>query len=189
MSVNDMSGWHGRLDPADGPKALRWHQVVKPLVGGATGIALLGFACDEGVRRNGGRVGAKKGPRAIRQALANLAWPRGQTPVFDAGDIVCADGDLDRTQGELGQTVAELLNRGCRAFVLGGGHEASWGSYSGLAAAADPGVRVGVINLDAHLDLPADWPPTSGTSFSPIAAWCKGNGRDLPYLCLGASAA
>ena len=35
-----------------------------------TGV-IVGFACDEGVRRNQGRVGAKLGPTALRQALAN----------------------------------------------------------------------------------------------------------------------
>jgi formiminoglutamase len=189
MAQADMTVWKGRTDPADGPKALRWHQMVKPHVSKAAGIALLGFACDEGVRRVGGRVGAKKGPRAIRQALANLAWPRGQTPVFDAGDITCPDGGLDRAHAEQTQAVAELLNHGSRVFVLGGGHEAAWGSYSGLAAAADAAVKVGVINVDAHLDLRSDWPPTSGTSFNHIAEWCRENGREFHYLCLGASEA
>ena len=55
---------------------------------------LIGFACDEGVRRNGGRVGAKDGPRAIRAALANLAWHQ------DVPGVRCRrrrlhDGDLE----------------------------------------------------------------------------------------------
>ena len=36
------------------------------------GAVLIGFPCDEGVRRNGGRVGAAAGPAALRAALANL---------------------------------------------------------------------------------------------------------------------
>ena len=65
--------WTGRIDPeAD---ALRWHQCIQPLAADSTpGIALLGFACDEGVRRNQGRVGAAEGPVALRRALANVAW-------------------------------------------------------------------------------------------------------------------
>src|SRR5689334_24141000 len=122
MSANDMSGWHGRLDPADGPKALRWHQMIKPVVSGAKGIALLGFACDEGVRRNGGRVGAKDGPRAIRQALANLAW-HPWCAVYEAGDVSCSDGELEQAQAELAYRVASVLRGGHRVLVLGGGHE------------------------------------------------------------------
>ena len=106
MPGPDMSVWTGRVDTADGPNALRWHQMVKPLaVDSPPGIALIGFACDEGVRRNGGRVGAKDGPRAIRQALANLAWHR-EHPVYDAGDVVCADSDLEGAQFRLAEAVA-----------------------------------------------------------------------------------
>ena len=37
-------------------------------------VALLGYACDEGVRRNKGRIGAAQGPDAIRKQLARLAY-------------------------------------------------------------------------------------------------------------------
>lgn len=33
----------------------------------------MGFACDEGVKRNAGRPGAAGGPDALRKALANMA--------------------------------------------------------------------------------------------------------------------
>ena len=55
----DMSLWQGRQDPEDGELALRWHDKVQPWAAGAqeaAGVVLLGFACDEGVRRNKGRV-------------------------------------------------------------------------------------------------------------------------------------
>jgi formiminoglutamase len=70
MPEPDMSVWTGRVDTADGPNALRWHQMVKPLAADSPpGIVLIGFACDEGVRRNGGRVGAKDGPRVAPGAV------------------------------------------------------------------------------------------------------------------------
>src|SRR3546814_12115303 len=54
-----MNDWHGRVDSVDDPEAFRWHQVVRAVEpDSAAGIALIGFACDEGVRRNGGRQGA-----------------------------------------------------------------------------------------------------------------------------------
>ena len=106
MPTPDMSVWTGRVDAADGPRALRWHQMMKPLTAGAPpGIALVGFACDEGVRRNGGRVGAKDGPRAIRAALANLAWHQ-EYPVYDAGDVRCDSGDMEGAQSRLAGVVA-----------------------------------------------------------------------------------
>jgi len=187
MPTPDMSVWTGRVDAADGPRALRWHQMVKPLTPDARpGIVLLGFACDEGVRRNGGRVGAKDGPRAIRSALANLAW-RQETSIFDAGDVSCEDGELEAAQDRLAEAVAGIIADGHRPLILGGGHETAWGTFQGIVA-AKPDARVGVINIDAHLDLRADRPATSGTPFHQISEWCRENGAEFRYLCLGYSA-
>lgn len=184
MPTPDMSVWTGRVDAADGPRALRWHQMVKPPTPDAPPVvALVGFACDEGVRRNGGRVGAKDGPRAIRQALANLAWHQ-DTPVYDAGDVRCDDTDMEAAQSRLAEAVAGIIAAGHRPLVLGGGHETAWGTFQGIVA-AKPNASVGVINIDAHLDLRADQPGNSGTPFRQIADWCAANGRPFRYLCLG----
>ena len=186
MPTPDMSLWTGRVDIADGPNALRWHQMVKPFTPNSPpGVVLIGFACDEGVRRNGGRVGAKDGPRAIRQALANLAWHQHQ-PVYDAGDIRCDDGDMEGAQSRLAEVVAEAIGAGHRPLILGGGHETAWGTFQGIVA-AKPEATVGVINIDAHLDLRADEPGNSGTPFYQIAKWCERNDRKFHYLCIGAA--
>jgi formiminoglutamase len=183
-----MSLWTGRVDTADGPNAPRWHQKVQPLVGDSPpGIVLIGFACDEGVRRNGGRVGAKDGPRAIRAALGNFAWHQ-SVPVYDAGDVRCDDGDMERAQARLAEAVAGAIDAGHRPLVLGGGHETAWGTFQGVMA-TEPNVDVGVINLDAHLDLRADEPGNSGTPFNQMAKWCEANGRKFSYLCVGGSMA
>ena len=184
MPEPDMSVWSGRIDVADGPNALRWHQKVMPLTPGAPpGIALIGFACDEGVRRNGGRVGAKDGPVAIRRTLANLAWHQHQ-PVYDAGDVRCDDGEMEGAQTRLAELVSHAIKGGHRPLVLGGGHETAWGTFQGIVA-AKPKATVGVINIDAHLDLRADEPGNSGTPFNQIAKWCAANGRPFHYLCVG----
>lgn len=183
-----MSVWTGRVDVADGPRALRWHQMVKPLTADSPpGIVLIGFACDEGVRRNGGRVGAKDGPRAIRAALANLAWHQ-ERPVYDAGDVRCDDADMEGAQSRLAEVVASVITAGHRPLVLGGGHETAWGTFQGIVA-AKPHAAVGVINIDAHLDLRADEPGNSGTPFNQMARWCEAHGRPFRYLCLGVSLA
>lgn len=188
MPEPDMSVWTGRVDTADGPDALRWHQMVKPLTTGAEpGIVLVGFACDEGVRRNGGRVGAKDGPRAIRQALANLAWHQ-VSPVCDAGDVRCDDGNMEGAQARLAEVVAEAIRAGHRPLVLGGGHETAWGTFQGIVA-AKPDANVGVINIDAHFDLRADEPGNSGTPFYQIAKWCARSRRLFRYQVIGISAA
>lgn len=194
-----MSLWQGRIDPeADSP---RWHQRIQPLAAdSAPGLALLGFASDEGVRRNQGRVGAVNGPPAMRKALANLAWHR-QGAAYDAGDVLCADGDLDAAQVRLGHNVCALLNAGHLPIVLGGGHEVAFGSWQGLAAymadsssqIAAPRMaapRIGIINFDAHFDLrdPAH-AHSSGTPFAQIADDCAARGWPFAYACLGVSRA
>jgi formiminoglutamase len=186
MLEADRSVWSGRIDGADGPAALRWHQMVQPWAAGVPpGLVLIGFACDEGVRRNGGRGGAKEGPRAIRATLANFAWHQ-NAPVYDAGDVPCPDGDLEKAQDTLAEVVAAALRAGHRPLVLGGGHETAWGTFQGIHQ-AKPAVAISIVNIDAHLDLRADQPGHSGTPFSQIARWGAAHRQPFRYLCIGAA--
>ncbi|MGR4068394.1 formimidoylglutamase [Halomonas sp. LR3S48] len=189
----DMSPWAGREDPE--PDSQRWHQVVTPLKRDASpGVALLGFASDAGVARNQGRVGAAAAPRALRHALAPLAWHRA-APVFDAGDVAChGNDDLEKAQQRLAERVSVLLESGHLPLVLGGGHEVAFGSWSGLArhmesrGATTP--RIGIINLDAHFDLrDPGQVRSSGTPFAQIADACQARGWPFRYACLGVSRA
>ncbi|MBV8679284.1 MAG: arginase family protein, partial [Aquitalea sp.] len=85
----DMKIWSGRVDAGEGELARRWHQQVAAFAPGLPqGVGLVGFACDEGVRRNQGRVGAAAAPGVLRKALANLAWHQAQ-PLCDMGDVAC----------------------------------------------------------------------------------------------------
>lgn len=187
-----MDPWAGRIDPE--PDTLRWHQVIRPLDATVPpGVTLIGFACDEGVRRNQGRPGAAAAPAAIRKALANLAWHR-EGPAFDAGDVACADGELDAAQARLAANVAELLAAGHFPVVLGGGHEVAWASWQGLAAqlatAGGPPPRIGIVNFDAHFDLrDPTHAHSSGTPFAQIAEACAVRGWPFRYACLGVSRA
>ncbi|MFD8101655.1 formimidoylglutamase [Nocardia fluminea] len=174
--------WTGRIDGTD-PEQLRWHQVVTPYrPGGDPGACVfVGFASDEGVRRNKGRQGAADGPHALRRALSPMALPA-PLHAFDAGTITVTDRRLEEGQRCLGTTVSALLDAGAFPVVFGGGHEVAYGSYLGLAnsVAASRGVAapstapsrskptVGILNLDAHFDLRADRVPSSGTPFRQI---------------------
>lgn len=197
--MNKPDVWQGRIDAEDGERGLRWHQLVEPWDEDSRGgVTLLGFASDEGVRRNQGRVGAKEGPRALRRALAPLAWhgaiPQA-APLRDAGDVACDDGDLERAQRELGARVAALRSAGAFPMLLGGGHEIAWGSFQGLL----PGLerdrvldRFGIVNFDAHFDLrlpPRAGVSTSGTPFRQIHGALEARGAPFHYLCLGISPA
>ena len=183
-----MSLWQGRHD-GEGVSHRRWHQVIEALAPD-TGLdgadVVLGFACDEGVRRNQGRVGAAAGPDAIRRALANLPRPQDRR-LFDAGTVSCDGGDLEAAQQHLAERAGDIIERGGRPLVLGGGHEVAWGSFLGLRAAMpDESQSIGIINFDAHFDLrdPAAG-PSSGTPFRQIARWCHENRQPFNYLVLG----
>jgi formiminoglutamase len=195
----DMRLWQGRTDEAEGKLGRRWHQVMMPLGAETQGVAFLGFACDAGVARNHGRVGAREGPGAIRAMLRDIPVRRA-VGLFDAGNVYCravADepGDgLEQAQEELSSLVHELLGRGLFPLILGGGHEMAYGSFSGLARHLAPreGVapvppRVGIINLDAHFDLRAGDRASSGTPFRQIAEDCSARGWPFRYCCLGVS--
>ena len=119
-------------------------------------VVLLGFPSDEGVRRNGGRVGAALGPAAIRSALYRLA-PDARYPRFDEllsrtrdlGDVAIS-GDVEMDQQRLGEELKSYIELGCFCIVLGGGHETSYGHFLGYTRA---GRRVEILNWDAHPDV------------------------------------
>jgi formiminoglutamase len=192
MTLNTTGGnsftWTGRDDSAsEGPNALRWHQrVAHYSADAATGKVLIGFCSDEGVRRNGGRIGAAAGPEALRSALANLAW-HGRSPLYDTGDIVCADGQLEVAQQALADQVASVLRAGHQPLVMGGGHDVAWGTWQGIVASSTHLPRIGIINVDAHFDLRQSSQAHSGTPFAQIHRDCVARQMPFNYLCLGVS--
>jgi formiminoglutamase len=140
----------------------RFHHVVNASTKAAP-IHLLGFASDEGVARNQGRIGAAAGPLALRNALANLAAVP-NSELHDLGDIAVDDHDLESAQKLYAELAAESLDRGARVIGVGGGHEIALASFLGLKNAF-PNDRIGILNFDAHFDLRDESRATSGTSF------------------------
>lgn len=185
--------WSGRVD-GDGPEHLRMHQhVVVEAAGtsptGHDGIALVGFACDAGVARNKGRVGAAEGPAALRRAIGPLAVHR-PVPVADLGDVVVTGDELEAGQDAVGALIARGLDEHGLVVVLGGGHETAWGSYLGRTTTGRlDGARVGVLNLDAHFDLRLAERPSSGTPFRQMASADEAAGREFRYMVAGISRA
>ena len=185
--------WTGRFD-GDGPGHRRWWQAVnsgcKSWNGEAAAkpAALLGFASDEGVRRNKGRTGACAAPAALRKALGPLAFHLDRA-VVDVGDVVVSGEDLEAGQDRLGRAVAALLEAGHQTVVLGGGHETAYASYLGVAGstAVQSGQRLGVLNLDAHFDLRDEPIPSSGTPFLQMARAEADAGREFRYAVVGIS--
>lgn len=192
----DLSVWRGRID--GGGETLRWHQAIKPLdlhenltssQPDHRSFALLGFCCDEGVRRNLGRTGAREGPAAIRKSLRNLCIhpDPAQTLLFDCGDVICSGEKLEAAQSMLGKKILQLLEAGYKPLVMGGGHEVAFGHFQGIYPfVSQRSQSVGIINLDAHFDLRKyDEQGNSGTPFLQISSVVKADGEDFNYLVLG----
>ena len=77
----DPKTWAGRIDSRSDFDQFRFHQVVQCLdlknIRAKKQPVLLGFASDIGVNRNGGRVGASKGPDHFRKSISSLCWHGG----------------------------------------------------------------------------------------------------------------
>lgn len=134
-------------------------------------FVLHGFAVDEGVKRNKGRVGAKDAPDVIRKNISNFPVINPNFNLKDFGNINCENEDLENTQNQLAEKVQIVLQKGGKSVVFGGGHEVMFAHYSGLKKAF-PTQKIGIINIDAHFDN-REIDPTigasSGTGFWQIA--------------------
>ncbi|MBG9588293.1 formimidoylglutamase [Cytobacillus firmus] len=170
--------WCGRIDSKTDPLSYRFHQQVKLLdltsdmedEGTGKSFGLIGFKCDEGVRRNQGRRGAAKAPEAVKQTIAKLPWHLPMNAnLFDTGDIECIGENLEAAQAELGKAVSQLLCKGVTPFIIGGGHETFYGHYLGVREYLGPDASIGIINIDAHFDMrPYEQQTSSGTMFKQI---------------------
>jgi len=164
--VTEQQVWQGRIDSLDNYDAFRWHQWVKVInlkdedllpFEGKLGFAFIGFCCDEGVKRNQGRIGAANGPRSIRKELTNKPCVFTQeVKLFDAGDIYCEGITLEESQKLLSKAVEKILSLNLFPIVLGGGHETAFGNYNGILSyllKAKEKPKIGIINFDAHFDI------------------------------------
>ena len=178
--------WHGRIDEPKTKNNLRLHQIVTLLdlttqnQKFQNGFCVLGFCSDEGVRRSQGRIGAKDGPQAIREALASLPVHK-NVMLSDAGDVFCEGQDLETAHKNLEEAVTKILSLNLFPIVLGGGHEVAFGHFQGIQKFLKK--KIGIINFDAHFDLrPYKNGASSGTGFLQIADKV---GKDFSYFVLG----
>jgi len=212
QTAADMTRWTGRSEPFESERACYWYQLAQPYE--QQRIGLVGFACDQGVRRNQGRVGARAAPPLIRSAFAKLPVIAElqqrfdnelQTLLGDAGDIHCDDNDgfaeqlLEQAQEQYADVVSNVIQQGSLPIGLGGGHAMAYGSFLGLWQALqqahdnsksnDAGTipTIGVINFDAHLDIRQSDVATSGTPFRQIAEYLTEYQQPFHYCCIGVS--
>ncbi|PML52850.1 formimidoylglutamase, partial [Vibrio sp. 10N.261.52.A1] len=119
--------------------------------------------------------------------------------ITDLGDIECNDDQLEVSQKQCADVIANALSTS-KVITFGGGHEVAWASFQGLAehlhrTQSDHKPKIGIVNFDAHFDLRefesdiADVKPSSGTPFNQISEYCHTHQWPFHYACLGVSTA
>lgn len=185
--------WTGRIDSRSDFDQFRYHQVAQCVdlnnVNSKNQTVLLGFASDIGVQRNGGRIGASKGPEHFRSSIGSLCWHGGIDGFVDAGNIIPENEDLETGHTELGKAIHHILETKNTPFVIGGGHETAFGHFLGISSFLkqhNPKAKFGILNIDAHFDLrPHNDIPHSGSPFLQAHEHAEKVELDLKYFVYG----
>lgn len=171
----DIKNWTGRkINPAKGNQY--WYQAIEMqdasnVDKSNSNFALLGYCCEEGVRRNLGRVGAAHGPKAIREKLAKLAFHLDEKNIADYGDVICVEEDMESCQLAFSKIISHLIQQQIFPIGMGGGHDIAYAHFMGIwdAIKNTHKRKIGIVNFDAHFDLrPVEGKGNSGTPFNQI---------------------
>ncbi|MBC6365878.1 formimidoylglutamase [Algoriphagus sp. AK58] len=169
-----------------------WHQAVQTISNlnlvqtTEKKVGILGYAGEEGVIRNQGRLGTLEGPAAIRKMLGSVAYHLPENlPLLDYGDIFTINQDLEASHVAISQITLDLLKSHHFPVLIGGGHDLAYAHGRGVQQyISEKGEKLGIINLDAHFDLRplADGKAHSGSPFLQLAQEFPNN---FHYLALG----
>lgn len=130
-------------------------------------FVLCGYPDDEGIKLNGGRIGASEAPHEIRKAFFKMTTAKlPHFSIFDQGNL-SLNSSLEMRHQQARAVVEEHYESGKFVMSLGGGHDYGYPDTQGfLNAFKNSKVKPVVINFDAHLDVrPLDHGLTSGTPF------------------------
>jgi formimidoylglutamase len=146
-----LDGLRAAPDPRDprAPALLVPHADGEPLEGRAV---VLGIPYDGGIPS---RPGARFGPRAIREALAGFGAFDGEREVpsaIDLGDVSVPTMNGADAHAAIEEAARRVFASGARPVFLGGDHGITGSIIRGLAAAR-PDARLGLVTVDAHLDV------------------------------------
>jgi len=127
-----------------------------------------------------GPDGIRRGSRALGELLRNAGSeglidldtgerfrPMLEDKLVDVGDFPVYPTDIMKTTQTLASGVYDLVKRGAFSIFMGGDHYVSYPSALGFTRAMEdrnPGIRVGYIHIDGHLDF-ADDDPVMGRFF------------------------
>lgn len=167
-----------------------WHQqltfscIEKTQNNNSNSIGIIGYECDEGVKRNQGRIGARKGPKSIRKKLGKLPFHLKNKNIIDFGNVICVDDYMEDCQRALSKSISTLIKNKVFPIAIGGGHDIAFANFNGIKDAIkhSPKNKIGIINFDAHFDLRnIKNKSNSGTPFNQIL----NQNKSASYFAIG----
>ncbi len=167
-------------------KSIDLNQPIETLENNKRHFILIGFCCDEGIKRNQGVIGAKEGPEYFRHAFFNSAVHlNNNIMLYDAGNVYCDSHDLEAAQQLLAEYVEKIIGLSATPIVIGGGHETAWGHLQGIYK---QNLNPAIVNFDAHFDLRETLTGelgSSGTPFYQASRYLQNHQLDFNYYCMG----
>jgi len=143
-------------------------------------VVFVFFPCDIGVRRNGGRVGARWAPSRFLHFLKRMGCVENPEYAIDLSllklsyykvqlEDLSDEDALEEAHCRLSAAVRDVFKAGGLPFVVGGGNDQSYANWRALRQFRE-GSKIGIINIDAHLDVRPliDGKANSGTPFRQI---------------------
>jgi formimidoylglutamase len=136
-------------------------------------IGLVGIPFDSAVL---GRKGAKEGPKKIRDSIRyfkaydwQLDFWFGDQRIYDFGDIITDEQSVAAAHETIGEILCKITKKNFTPIIFGGDHSITYANVKGIKEAL-PDTKLGLINLDAHLDVREviDGRISSGTPFRRI---------------------
>ncbi|MBY0314826.1 MAG: formimidoylglutamase [Bdellovibrionales bacterium] len=130
---------------------------------------IAGYPDDEGIKLNGGRLGAALAPDLIRKHFYKMTpspWASNAKSFFDLGNLKL-NSPLEARHEAVKAVSYSHMEKGHRWIGLGGGNDYAYAEGAGfLRAQRNSKHRPLVINFDAHLDVrPTTQGLSSGTPF------------------------
>lgn len=160
-----------------GDKRLR--EIIK-LAAKSPQFSLIGFGSDIGTIKNGGRGGAKKGPKILFDILKKSGPLINPELNIDISSLSIKECLITSTHQQLYNIVSKT-SKNTIPIILGGSNDQSFTNAKGLL---DNYPNLDVINIDAHLDV-RPGKGHSGSPFQELLNYHKFVGEFNEFACQG----
>lgn len=135
-----------------------------------TKCCIIGVPDHQGVIHVGGRIGSSRGPERFRKYFRKFSGPIARHAALeDRGDVPGLGTNVATNHRLAADRIRDAHQAGGLSVILGGGHDHGFSHLLGVSEALrvkHPKVRLGCLNIDAHLDVRRPSPLiTSGSPF------------------------